>query len=153
MRHVLRVVRELLLYRPKGKSTRLEPVLTFLGGIQKRTAIAFLISDFLYPIEKRSLALASRHFDLISIALIDPTEKEFPDIGLVEMTDLETGQAVVVDTSSSNVQNKASDYAQKMMEEHRHLMKSVGAGFIEVFTDEPYINPLLKFFKLREKRR
>lgn len=150
IRHVLRVIRELLAYEPQGKGTNLESALSFLGGIQRRMAICFLVSDFLCPLHKHELTLMAKKHDLISIAVTDPNELDFPKMNLVSLRDLESGETTIVDSSDRNVHETFQKKGRDRLHKFERLMKKMGAGFIDIRTNEPYLKPMQKFFKLRE---
>jgi uncharacterized protein (DUF58 family) len=99
IRHVLRVIRELLAYEPRKTGTDLKSALTFLGRVQRRTAICFLVSDFLCSQPSHDFTLIAKKHDLISIAVTDPYELDFPKMKLVRIKDLESGNTAVVDSS------------------------------------------------------
>jgi uncharacterized protein (DUF58 family) len=102
-KHVLRVVSEILSFEPQHRGTRIAAGLDFLGHVARRRAVAFLVSDFLAPLEsyERPLRIASRRHDIIPITVTDPLEETLPRVGLVEMEDPETGELVVFDTSGA----------------------------------------------------
>jgi uncharacterized protein (DUF58 family) len=151
-RHVLRVVRELLAFSPKNRGTDLGAALTYLGKVQNRSSICFLISDFICAECAHETTLISNKHDLISIAVIDPCELVFPAMGLVAFRDLETGRGQLIDTSSSAMQNSLKEAAEKRLLGHKNLMNRLGADLISLYTDRPYLPELRKFFKIRAKR-
>jgi uncharacterized protein (DUF58 family) len=151
--HVLRVIRELLFYEPRHKRTDLLTALNFLGNVQQRPTVCFLLSDFLCDPYPHETAILAKKHDLISIAVTDPFEKDFPLLNLLTVSDLETDKTVLIDSSYSAVQEIFHARMQKNRETHKALMNKIGAGFIEIFTDQPYLPPIRKFFKVRGKRR
>lgn len=154
VKHVLRVIRDLLTFEPKGKSTHLNAALSFLGNVQKKSGICFLISDFLSDEDhSQEMSLIAKKHDLITIGLIDPCETALPQMNLVNFMDLETQEIQLVDTSASELQKKFQENTQFRLKEHQKLMKRIGAGYIEIHTDKPYLPPLRNFFKRREKKR
>ena len=150
LRHVLRLIRELLVYEPKKIRTDLSAALTFLGNVQQRQTICFMISDFIFELPERELMITARYHDLIAVHVSDPNEWEFSDMNLVQMSDLETGQTKMVDTSSVAVLKEQKKNMEERKDDLQHTLQHVGAGFIEVRTDEPYIYPMQRFFKLRK---
>jgi len=135
VRHVLRVIRELLVFEPKHAGTDLDCALAFLGGIVRKSCICFLISDFICPPQEHRLSLLAKRHDLISIAVTDPCELEFPDMGVVALKDLETGVVTVIDSSGEK-----QDFREKGMgrlQAVKGMMQKIGAGFIDVRTDNP----------------
>lgn len=152
LRHVLRIIRELLIERElKGKSD-LAPVLSFLGNVQKRTAVCFYLSDFIFPLSKKGVAQAARHYDSVAIGIVDPTEIAFPKIGLTALRDSETGQQCIFDSNSMRETRVLSEYFNTHQEDCRRLFESVGGGYMRIATDESPVKPILKFFKQRKQR-
>lgn len=152
LRHVLRIIRELLVYEPMHRGTNLEAALDFLGQVQKQAAVCFVVSDFLCQECPVALAVAAKRHDLIAIAVTDPAEAEPVDIGLVAVRDLESGEETIVDTGRPEWKGEMREKAAARIEQFRSTMKRVGAGFIFVRTDRSYVDPIRKFFKLRRIR-
>lgn len=152
IRHILRIIRELLAFKPKQQGSNLKEALSFLGKLHSQAGICFVVSDFICPDFNREAALVAHRYDLIAICVTDPHEIAFPAIGLANIKDLETGKLSIIDTNS----NAVRDHFQKVSEERiakvKHLMQKIGAGFIDIRTDQSYIKALKKFFKLRERR-
>lgn len=153
VRHVLRVIRELLGYIPSQKGTDIAAALDFIGEVQRRAGICFLISDFIATGYAKPLSIIAKKHDLISIAVTDPFETTFPAMGLIQMTDLETGKSALVDTSDNSVREHLQKSTQERLAHHRQLMHRVGGGHIDIRTDQPYLPPIKKFFKIRERQR
>lgn len=151
-RHVLRVIREILNYRPAGRRTDLAGALSFTGRILKHRSIVFLISDFLAPEFASSLQRIAGKHDTVAILISDPREGELPPVGLVEFEDLETGEKVLYDTSyppgDEMLRNKTMERRQFL---HK-LFKANKVDYIEVTTARPYIDDLQKFFITRQQR-
>ena len=150
--HVLRVIREILYFQPKQKGTRLEEALEYVNRVQTRTAVIFIISDFLDQGFEKALRLMSQRHDLIAIHLRDPKEQTLPSIGLVEMEDPETGEEVLIDTSDPLVRRRYEELARRHEESLDHLFKSLGIDRVSINISESYAEPLIRFFRLREKR-
>ena len=152
VRHVLRVIRELLAFTPQRKGTNISKALSFLGKVQSKSNVCFLISDFICPDYSKEAALIALQQDLIAISVSDPLEERFPNIQLADLEDLENGTEGLIDTTSSAFQES---YPAKMNERlllQQKLMAKVGGGFVDIRTDRPYLPILRKFFKLRSKR-
>lgn len=152
IRHVLRVIRELLSNQPQHPSTDLNAALTFLGKVQQRSGICFILSDFICPDYSHQAGIISRHHELISLALVDPAEKKFPKMDLTAFTDLETRKKLTVDTSTVEFQNHLKESCQQRLDTNRNLMIKLGADFCAIDTAQPYAAQLRKFFLLRQKR-
>lgn len=151
-RHVLRIIRELLASKPKGRGTDLKVALSFLGKVQKQTGICFVISDFLCSGYSHELSLVARKHDLISMMVVDPLEVRFPNLNLVTVQDLETGDMQQIDMSSEKIREEFHSHSLQRSNEVKGMMNSLGAGFIEIRTDKPYLIEIRKFFQFREKR-
>lgn len=152
-RHVLRIIRELLAFQPKHLGTDLNKALNFVGGVLSRSAICFVISDFLTQDYTREITLMAKKNDLITISVTDPHELDFPNVGLVELRDLETGISALIDSSEKNFRENFKKKADERLKKHRKLMAKIGAGFIDIRTNEPYLGPIRKFFKMRGNAR
>lgn len=152
-RHVLRVVRDLLAFEPKNKGTNLAAALAYLGKVQRRRSICFVISDFLCENYSHEMTLLSKEYDLITIAVNDPYETQIPSMNLVTLADLETDSLAIVDTSDVILKERYREKTNERIAEHQKLMKKIGGGFINIRTDQPYMPALQKFFKMRAMRR
>jgi hypothetical protein len=124
----------------------------YLNKVIKQKAIVFLISDFQGEELGHELAISCKHFDMVSIAITDPREKELPKIGYIELEDAETGEFILVDSSNPNISNGFKKNALKLSRDRKRFMRSNGIDYLEVETDTSYIDVLIKFFREREKR-
>lgn len=152
LRHILRVIRDLLVFKPKHRGSDLKKALDYLGQTQKKSCVCFLLSDFLFDLCPRELAITARRHDLIMIHVRDPSEINFPEEGLVELGDLETGASQIIDTSYPPARKSLESEATLKKEEVHRLAKKINAGYIHITTDKPYAEPLRKFFKIRRIR-
>jgi uncharacterized protein (DUF58 family) len=152
-RHVLRVVSEILSFEEQSKRTSLGAGLEFLSHVVRRKAVAFLISDFLAPVDsyERALRITARRHDLIPVRIGDPLEEALPDVGLVELEDPETGEALVFDTGGPEAKAFARGVRQAA-EARRALFKRLSMDPIELGTDRPYLPALTSFFESRARR-
>ncbi|MDP3920837.1 MAG: DUF58 domain-containing protein [Candidatus Omnitrophota bacterium] len=150
--HVLRVVREILYYKPRGKKTQLKSALEYLHNFLTRTAVVFLISDFMDTGYEKALKILSRRHDVIPIHLTDPREAELPDVGLMEIVDNETGAVRLVDTSDRQLRKDYALEAEARQEKLRLLFRGLGIDKIDISADGSYVEPLMKFFKLRARK-
>lgn len=151
-RHVLRVIREILGYEPSGTETKIEEALKFANKVLKQRSIIFLISDFMDDnFEKIMGSVAHRH-DLVAVRLRDPKESELPRLGLIEFQDNETGRKVLVDTSSEHVRQMVRAEAERQDQSLTRLFLRNKVDLIDIQTDRPYLEPIQRFFKLRERR-
>lgn len=150
--HVLRVVREILYYKPKGNKTRLSAALEYLHNFLTRTAIVFLISDFMDQGFEKPLKILSRNHDVIAVHLKDRREEEMPACGLLEVQDRETGETRLIDSSDPQLRKDYADQARAKDERLDQLFKHIGIDKVEIRAELSYVEPLMKFFKIREKR-
>ena len=153
VRHVLRLVREILARKPQGRKTDLKAALTYLGKVMSRSSICFLLSDFIALDFEKELRLTAQKHDLIGMRIYDAKEVVFPSFGLIEMTDLESGEKALIDTSSERVQRHFKEVAAQRAEEVKRLFNRIGVPLIEIDTSEGYLKPLEKYFKTRHPLR
>ncbi len=153
LRHVLKIIRELLVTTPRHQGTNISAALAFLGRVKQRSGICFLISDFICQDYSHEAAIIAKEHELVCLALSDPTESRFPAMGLTTLYDLETGVECLIDTESSQVQKALKSKSAERMDNNRQLMRKVGGDFCEIHTERPYLAQLRKFFLLRQMRR
>ncbi|KPL02228.1 MAG: hypothetical protein AMJ90_06375 [candidate division Zixibacteria bacterium SM23_73_2] len=150
--HVLRLIREVLYFKPENKKTDLNCALEYLGRVIKRRAIVFLISDFLCSDFEKPLRIASRKHDLIAIKIEDPREIELVNVGLLELEDSESGEKITLDTMDPEVRGSFADYVTRENQDLERMFGSMDLDRVSVLTDRSYVDPLIKFFKKRAKR-
>ena len=152
-KHVLRVISEILSYRPRSPGTAIGAGLEFLGRVARRRSVAFLISDFLAPVAsyERVLRVAARRHDLVPVTVTDPLEDALPSVGLVELEDPETGDIVVFDTSGPEGAAFAED-SRRAREAREGLWRRLKLDAITLRTDRPYLPELTAFFEARTRR-
>jgi uncharacterized protein (DUF58 family) len=152
IRHVLRLIRDILFFQPQRRGTCLREALDYLNRVLHRRTIVFLLSDFLDRDFEQSLKRTGRRHDLIAVRISDPREEELPAVGLLELEDAETGERVLLDTGSRAVRTAYAEAAQQRREALRQLTRSGGIDLVEVATDGTHLDALIRFFKLRERR-
>tara|TARA_Y100001970_G_C14202385_1_gene841878 strand:+ start:493 stop:1368 length:876 start_codon:yes stop_codon:yes gene_type:complete len=150
--HVMRVIRELLYFKPKYKGTILKNSLDFISRVAKRKSVIFIISDFIDDGFWTSLKILNKKHDILGIKLIDPSEVDFPDIGLAKIEDQETQKVFWIDTNSKDLRRKMKENVQIELKKFNEKSKKIGLDIINIFTDQDFVEPLLKYFKMREKR-
>jgi uncharacterized protein (DUF58 family) len=151
-RHVLRVVREILAFQPQGAGTDLGLALDSLNRMQRRRAVCFLLSDFQDEDFQKQLRVAGKRHDVVALSLRDPREEQLPAVGLLELRDAETGARALVDTFDAGVRETFEKQAQARLESLRQSLRSSKVDQIEIRTDADYMLPLIKFFRMRERR-
>ena len=147
--HVLRIIRELIEFKPKSKKTDLAQALKFLSGVMKKKAIVFLISDFMTKEYEHTLKIASKKHDVTGIRVYDQREETIPNLGMVNMLDAETGVSFLVDTNSKNVRMNYEKYYKDNVKYFTDTFSKCGAGTVSARVDESYVTKLLGYFKAR----
>ncbi|MEH6657927.1 DUF58 domain-containing protein [Leeuwenhoekiella marinoflava] len=147
--HVLRIIRELLEFKPKSKKTDVSQALKFLSGVMKKKAIVFVLSDFIADGYRDTMKIAAKRHDITGIRIYDKREEEIPSLGVVQMEDEETGELLLVNTTSKKVRSNYSKYYQERVNYYKESFTRSGAGVIDVRTDESYVKKLLGYFKRR----
>ena len=150
-RHVLRVIGEILAFEPMSRKTDLAAGLDFLGKVARRRSVVFLVSDFLSEGWERAMQITRQRHELVPVVVGDPMEQALPDVGLMMLEDLETGELVEVDTSSRARQEFAKK-AKAAATVRDAALRRINVDVVEVATNQPYVDALIAFFKARAKR-
>ena len=150
--HILRVIREVLYTRPEHTGTNLAQALEYLNRLLTRRCIVFIISDFLDSDYVKPLRVASKRHDVVAVTVTDPRELDLPAVGLIELEDAESGEEVLVDTGNAEWRRQYAEYNEAIRKDRDQQFRVTGVDAIHVRTDQPYIDPLLQFFKLRERK-
>jgi uncharacterized protein (DUF58 family) len=149
--HVLRIIRELIEFHPKSKKTNIAAALKFLSSVIKRSAIVFMLSDFLDDDYEKTLKIAANKHDLTGIRVYDKHDEEIPNLGMVPMLDSETGAIQLVNTSSKTTRRNYKANALRLSDYYMNTFKRGGAGTINTRVDESYVKKLLGYFKYKGK--
>ena len=147
--HVLRIIRELLEFKPSNKSTNIAEALKFLSNVIKKKAIVFVLSDFMDDGYAQTLKILSGKHDITGIRVFDRHEASIPNLGVVHVRDEESGELMIVDTSSKNVRKDYAMYYNSTINYFREAFTKSGAGSIACGVDESYVKKLLGYFKRR----
>ncbi len=150
--HVLRLIREILYFRPQGTQTDIGGALEYFTKVIKRKSVVFLVSDFLSEGFYKPLQIANNKHDIIAVKITDPRETKFENVGLIELEDAETGEVIMVDTASRTFRREFAARAQEDTSALEKGFKLINLDFINIRTDKSYIVPLINFFKKRERR-
>jgi uncharacterized protein (DUF58 family) len=151
-KHVLRVVSDILSYKPKGKGTNLAAGLTWLSHAARRKTVTFLISDFLTSGYDQALRIVSRKHDLVPVVVFDPFEEVFPSLGLAELEDPETGERWLVDTASPRIRGRFAQEMKRRREERKRLFRKLQLDHVELRAGEDHSLALQRFFRARARR-
>ncbi|OGX37136.1 MAG: hypothetical protein A3C36_06735 [Omnitrophica WOR_2 bacterium RIFCSPHIGHO2_02_FULL_52_10] len=173
--HVLHVIREVLYFKPEGRSTDIPQALEYLNKVASRKSIAFVISDFFPPDAmtlnvaegahnsngltrkgeelKKSLSIANKRHDIIAITLNDQREMQLPECGLVVLEDAETGKQLMVDSTNAALRRQYNQDNISRLKRRERFFRAVGVDFIDISTGVPYTDAIVKFFLKRRRRR
>ncbi|MCR4319247.1 MAG: DUF58 domain-containing protein [Candidatus Brocadiaceae bacterium] len=151
-KHVLRVIRELLCTHPTGKGTNISVALEYLNKITHRRTISFVVSDFLANDYAHALRIANKKHDMIAITIADPREQELPNVGFIELRDAESGEILLFDTADFLARKEFGALNNRRRQEQSRLFRSMGVDEIVVNTNKHYVEPIVRFFRMREKR-
>lgn len=151
-KHVMRVVREVLGHEPEYVGTNLVVALETLSKVCKRKSVAFVVSDFFDSGYERALALASAKHDVIAVMLVDPRDEELVDVGLASFEDLETGEALTVDTGDRAVREHYKHATRALRREREKLFHKLAIDHVVVRTDASFVTPIRDLFAKRARR-
>jgi len=147
--HVLRIIRELIEFKPKSKGTDIAEALKFMRNVMKKKAIVFVLSDFIADDYKQTLKIAAGKHDITGIRVYDKNEEAIPNLGMVQMQDEESGELMLVNTASKKVRTNYSKFHQEKVAYYKDSFAKAGAGTIDCRVDESYVKKLLGYFKRR----
>jgi uncharacterized protein (DUF58 family) len=148
-RHILRIIRELLDFTSSSHRTSLDEPLRFLTNAIKKRCTAFIISDFIVPEFEEALRIASNKHDIVALKVYDPLEQSMPDVGLIKVSDSETGEEKWIDTSSEFTRKAHEKWWANHMDVIKNTFKRCGVDSTELRTDRDYVNPLIQLFEKR----
>jgi uncharacterized protein (DUF58 family) len=147
--HVLRIIRELIEFEPESKQTNLVEALKFMQNVMKKKAIVFVLSDFIADDYHQTMKIVSGKHDVTGIRVFDKREEDIPNLGMVQMQDEETGELMLVNTSSKKVRLNYGKFYQEKVTYFKESFTKSGAGTIDCRVDESYVKKLLGYFKRR----
>ncbi len=151
-KHILRLIREMVDFKPMYKTTDLADPLRFLARVAKKRGIMFILSDFFTEGFEKQLKLLSNRHDIIAVNMNDVRESEIPDIGFIELEDEETGEQLLLDTSDKEFRENYLTMINDKNRALKNLLLKLRVDMIQLRSDEPFEIPLRKFFRMREKR-
>jgi len=152
--HILRIIRELIEFKPENKETDISEALRYLTNAIKKRSTAFIISDFIDDKDgalrfDEAIRIANRKHDLIGLKIYDKREKEIPSVGIIRMKDAETGEYAWVDTTSHALRRNYANWYKTMDESVSDTLVKAGVDFVSIATDQDYVKPLINLFKKR----
>lgn len=152
-RHILRLIRELLAFKMPKRRTNIPLALDYLAKVVRKRATLFLVSDFIETDFKKPLSLLNKRHDVICVPVRDRVEIAMPSLGLIEVEDAETGEILLVDTSSRQFRDQYGGHSSQRFNELKGMFRAGNVDFIPLSTDKAYINDLIQFFHMRHRRR
>ena len=147
--HVLRIIRELLEFKPKSNKTNIAQALKFLSSVMKKKAIVFVLSDFIDEGYEKTLKITGSKHDVTGIRIYDEREESIPNLGMVQMEDAETGKLQLVNTKSKKVRNAYAEFHRERVTYFKESFTKSGCGVLDCRVDESYVKKLLGYFKRR----
>ena len=151
-RHILRIIREILEFKPKNKGTNISQALEHAMRLVRRHSVMFVISDFRDSGYESALTIANRKHDVVAITISDPVELEIEPLGLIEVEDGETGKRLILDFRNRESASRFASINQKMLEERNAIFERARVDHIDLKTDSDYVEPLIRFFQERRRR-
>ncbi len=151
-RHILRLIRELLGFTMPKRRTNIPLALDYIAKVVRKRATVFLVSDFIETGFQKPLSLLNKRHDVIAVPVRDRVEVAMPAVGLIEVQDAETGQIMLVDTSSRCFRTRYGEHSSRRINELTNTLRSANVDLIPIATDKPYINDLIQFFHMRHRR-
>ena len=164
-RHILRIVKEMLFFRPKSRGTNIPAALTFLNHVVRRRSIVFLFTDFLHSFDAgarglragrdvfQEIGMTNARHDLVCVHLHDPRESSLPNVGLLTIEDAETGELLELDSVRASVRQKYAETNSERLAELDREMRQAGVDTLRFTTGEPFAQTLQSFFETRRGRR
>jgi uncharacterized protein (DUF58 family) len=151
-RHILRLIRELLCFKMPKRKTSIPLALDYVARVMRKKATVFLVSDFIEVDFEKSLSLLNKRHDVIAVPVRDRVEIAMPSVGLIEIQDAETGEIMLVDTSSKEFRSQYGSHSSKRFDTLKGTLRSAKVDLIPITTDKPYISDLIQFFHMRHRR-
>ncbi len=152
MTHIMRIIREILAFNPKGKGTSIDNALNYLGKVQNKNAVVFLISDFLDEGYEKKLKIMAEKHDLVALSISDPLEMDLPNCGLVTIRDAETGQFITIDSSNPGIRKEWKKNSLSRIISLKKEMISMGMDHVHLDVGQDWIHSLSLFFMKRQHR-
>ena len=150
---VLRLIREMLATEPVKSETNIAKALEYIGRVQRRRSVVFVLSDFLGPDCSKALAIANQRHDCIAVTLEDPRERELPNVGFLTLRDAETDELIELDSRNPRVRAMFAKAAHARQSKLNDLLRKASVDRLEIRTDQSYATSLQRFFRMRERQR
>ncbi len=148
-KHVLHIIRELLVFKPESSQTDIEGALKYFTNVIKKSSTCFVISDFFGKDFKQTLTISNNKHDIVGFQVFDQRETEIPNVGLIKIKDAETGERIWIDTSDKKMRKSYKDQWNERQLNLQKIFKQAGVDFVSMSTDEDYVKTLMRLFNLR----
>jgi len=148
-KHILRIIRDLIEFKPENKGTNITTALQYYTNVIKKRSTGFLISDFIDNDFEKSLQIANNKHDIIALRIFDQREQTLPDVGMLYLSDAETGNKKWIDTSSRKNRQQYAKWWQQNAENLQKIFAKNGIDNIDLETGEDYVKSLIGLFKRR----
>ncbi len=148
-KHILRIIRELLDFKPESSQTNINEALKFLTNAIKKRSAAFIISDFMSPDFSESLKIAASKHDIAALKVYDPFEEKLPNVGLAYFRDMESGEMRWIDTASTSTRNEYGKWWKEKNDAADLILTKAKVDKAVIRTDGDYVKPLIALFKNR----
>ncbi len=149
--HILRIVRELIDFKPGNRGTNIENAVKYFTSAIKKRCTAFIISDFQQQGFENALKIANKKHDIIALKIVDQREKDLPDIGFIRFLDAETGETRWIDTSEEKIRKHFHTQSRQQEIRLKDIFTKSGVDFTDIMVEESYVKPLMMLFKKRGK--
>lgn len=150
--HILRIIRELIEFKPAGKGTDISLALKYFNNTIRKKSIAFVISDFISEGFEDALKIANKKHDIVAIRLFDQRETKLPNMGLIKIKDAESGSTIWVDSSDKQIRNSYNNWWATKDKSLNVFFAQNDIDTVKIRTDESYVQPLMQLFKKRERK-
>ena len=150
--HVLRLIRELLYFKMPRRRTDMGLAIDYLHKVMRRKSTIFMVSDFIETDFQKALGLLNKKHDVVAVSVKDRAEMALPSVGMIEVQDAETGEVMLIDTSSGKFRRQYSMAAAADFDELKGMLRAINVDCISITTDKPYIQDLVRFFHMRHRR-
>lgn len=150
--HILRIIRELIDFKPENRETNIAEALRYLTNVIKKRCTAFVLSDFIDKNFDDAIRIANKKHDLIAVRIYDKRETEIPNVGLIQVKNAETGKIMWVDTADQRVRRNFMNWAMEKDKYLTEIFSRSGVDVAKIRTDQDYVKPLISMFKKREAR-
>lgn len=148
-KHVLHIIRELLVFKPESSQTDIEGALKYFTNVIKKSSTCFVISDFFGKDFKQTLTISNNKHDIVGFQVFDQRETEIPNVGLIKIKDAETGERIWIDTSDKKMRKSYKHHWNERQLNLQKIFKQAGVDFVSMSTDEDYVKTLMRLFNLR----